>query len=135
MNETHDTSTGTSTQTAAPSAGMLSTITDGSLSLPSQYAPPAAYGPGGDQLGGGLDFVRVWHAIRRRWLPATALGLAVGLTAAVGAWLFMPRGYEAVAWLRVRANPGTFTGAGSGDYDQYRQTQLQLIKSPFVLTS
>lgn len=135
MSETHDTSTGTSTQTAAPSAGMLSTITDGSLSLPSQYAPPAAYGPGGDQLGGGLDFVRVWHAIRRRWLPATALGLAVGLTAAVGAWLFMPRGYEAVAWLRVRANPGTFTGAGSGDYDQYRQTQLQLIKSPFVLTS
>jgi len=135
MSETLDTATSTTTQTAAPQAGMLSTITDTSLSLPQQYAPPTPYGPGGDQLGGGLDFVRVWHAIRRRWLPATALGLALGVTAAAAAWLFMPRGYEAVAWLRVRANAGTFTGAGMGDYDQYRQTQLQLIKSPFVLTS
>jgi capsular exopolysaccharide synthesis family protein len=118
---------------------MLSTITDSALSLPQQYQPPVPYGPAGDQLGGGLDFIRVWHAIRRRWLPATALGLALGLTAAISAWFFLPRGYEAVAWLRVRANPGTFTGAGAGagagDYDQYRQTQLQLIKSPFVLTS
>ena len=122
-------------QAAAPSVGMLSTVTDSSLSLPQQHLPQMPYGPAGDQLGGGLDFVRVWHAIRRRWLPATALGLAVGLTAAVAAWLFLPRGYEAVAWLRVRANPGTFTDASTGNYDQYRQTQLQLIKSPFVLTS
>ena len=135
MSEQHNTSSGTTTQTAAPSAGMLSTIRDTSLSLPPQYEPLVPYGPAGDQLGGGLDFMRVWHAIRRRWLPATALGLTLGVTAAVATWLFLPRGYEAVAWLRVRANPGTFIGAGSTDYDQYRQTQLQLIKSPFVLTS
>lgn len=114
---------------------MLSTITDTALAPPSHYPPQAPYGPAGEQVGGGLDFVRVWHAIRRRWLPATSLGLALGLGAAAAAWFLLPRGYEAVAWLRVRANPGTFTGGSAGDYDQYRQTQLQLIKSPFVLTS
>ena len=113
---------------------MLSTLTDTSLSVPQAYMPPA-YGPGGDPLGGGVDFVRVWHAFRRRWLSATAAGLALaGLLAAL-AWLLLPKGYEAVAWLRVRANPGTFSGASAGDYEQYRKTQLQLIKSPFVLTA
>ena len=111
MSDTNHSFSSTTTKDALPQAaaspgGMLSTITDSALSLPQQYQPPVPYGPAGDQLGGGLDFVRVWHAIRRRWLPATALGLALGLTAAVSAWLFLPRGYEAVAWLRVRANPG-----------------------------
>ncbi|MFM9058732.1 MAG: polysaccharide biosynthesis tyrosine autokinase [Planctomycetaceae bacterium] len=83
-----------------------------------------------------MDFVSIGHAIRRRWLPATVIGLALGATAAVLAWFLLPREYEAVAWLRVRSNPGTFSGGSSpAEYDQYRKTQLQLIKSPFVLNA
>jgi succinoglycan biosynthesis transport protein ExoP len=123
----------TSTASVA-TGGMLSTITDTSLSLPQGYSPPA-YGPSGDPLAGGVDFVRVWHAFRRRWLTATAAGLALAGTLAALSWLLLPKGFESVAWLRVRANQGTFTGGGAGDYEQYRKTQLQLIKSPFVLTA
>ena len=140
MADSHATTAGT-TQAGVPnqaSAGMLSTITDTSLSLPQQYQPQAFGSAGDDPLGGGLDIARVMHAVRRRWLPAVALGLLLGTTAAGLAWLLLPKGYESVAWLRMRANPGTFSGGqggGTTEYDQYRKTQLQLIKSPFVLTS
>ena len=138
---THESNPLTDTAAQAPQGGvqqaadrMLSTLTDTSLSVPQAHVPPA-YGPGGDPLGGGVEFVRVWHAFRRRWLSSIALGLALaGLLAAL-AWLLLPKGYEAVAWLRVRANQGAFSGNSGGDYDQYRKTQLQLIKSPFVLTA
>jgi succinoglycan biosynthesis transport protein ExoP len=135
MNDSNPT-TDTTAQTTVPQSGdrMLSTLTDTSLSVPHVHVPPA-YGQGGDPLGGGVDFVRVWHAFRRRWLSATAAGLALAGLLAAMAWLLLPKGYEAVAWLRVRANPGTFSGASAGDYEQYRKTQLQLIKSPFVLTA
>jgi succinoglycan biosynthesis transport protein ExoP len=113
---------------------MLSTLPDSSLTIPSGYPPPA-YGPAGDPLAGGIDFVRVWHAMRRQWLPAIGLGLLLGATFAALCWLFLPKGFEAVAWLRVRVNQGAFSGANSGDYQQYRKTQLELIKSPFVLTA
>lgn len=115
--------------------GVLATLPEPGMLIPQTYTPPA-YGPGGDVAGGGLDLVRVMHAIRRRWMPATAIGLALATAAAIAAWLLLPRGYEATAWLRVRSNPGSFvTGYAPGEYDQYRKTQLQLIKSPFVLNA
>ena len=70
-----------------------------------------------------------------------ALGLLGGLVAAVPVWLFLPRGYEAVSWLRVRDKTGTFYGTGgpgnrdNAEFESYRKTQVQLIKGPFVLTS
>ena len=80
----------------------------------------------------------MWHAFRRRWLPATALALTLGTLAGILTFLLLPRGYEAVAWLRVRDKSGMF-GVGGGrdnaEYEAYRKTQVQLIKSPFVLTS
>jgi len=130
------TSTDTGSRSPLPaSGGVLATLPDTGISIPSSYSPPA-YGPAGDPLAGGLDFVRVMHAVRRRWLAATAIGLGLAAVAAPAAWFFLPRDYEAVAWMRVRSNPGTFSGGvGAGEYDQYRKTQLQLIKSPFVLNS
>jgi succinoglycan biosynthesis transport protein ExoP len=117
-----------------PGGGMLSTLPDTSLAIPSAYPPPA-YGPAGDPLAGGIDFMRVWHAVRRQWLPAVALGLLLGSTLAALCWLLLPKGFEAVAWLRVRSNQAAFAGTAAGDYQQYRKTQLELIKSPFVLTA
>jgi len=130
------TSTDAASQRTPPgSGGALATLPEAGSLVPQTYTQPA-FGPTGDPLSGGLDIVRVMHAIRRRWMPAVALGLGLASAAGVLAWMFLPRGYEAVSWLRVRSNPGSFSGNyGPGEYDQYRKTQLQLIKSPFVLNA
>jgi succinoglycan biosynthesis transport protein ExoP len=121
----------------APSVGMLAPVRDtGLATVQPQYFPPA-YGAGGDPLAGGIDYKRAWHAFRRRWLPAVALGLLSSALLAIPVWLFMPRGFEAVAWLRVRDKTGMFSAAGrdNAEYESYRKTQVQLVKSPFVLMS
>ena len=95
--------------------------------------------PAGEEQGdGGLDILRILHSFRRRWLPAVVLGTVVGLCASVGTYLFAPRGgYEAVVWLRVRnkSDVMAFGGRDTGEYDMYRRTQMQLLKSPFVINS
>ena len=117
-----------------PSAGMLAVR---NTSLAPVFEPHGQLvHPGGrEQLAGGVDYVRVLHALRRRWLPATALGLLMAFLCAVPAWIFLPRGYEAVAWLRVRDKGGMLRGGGrdSAEYESYKKTQLQLIRSPYVL--
>jgi len=119
-------------------AGMLAPIRDTNLTPIGQPTSGTAFGGGADPLAGGIDYRRAWHAFRRRWLPATALALALGSLAGILTWLFLPRNFEAVAWLRVRDKSGMY-GAGAGrdnaEYEAYRKTQVQLIKSPFVLTS
>ncbi len=86
---------------------------------------------------GGIDPRRAWHALRRRLALATTVGLALAVVAAVPTWLLVPHGYEAVAWLRVRDKAGMLSTAGrdGAEYEAYRKTQVQLIKSPFVLSS
>jgi len=124
-----------SSATANPSLGAL-VVRDQVLAPQFPQAYPPAYG-GEDPLAGGVDFRRVWHSFRRRWLPAVALGTLLAAVAATSVWFFMPRGFEAVAWLRVSAKAGMLGGGGrdSGEYEAYRKTQVTLIKSPFVLTS
>ena len=116
---------------------MLAPLRDTALAPVPQGGGGIAYGGGGDPLAGGIDYRRVWHAFRRRWLPATALALLLGTTAAALTWFFLPRGYEAVAWLRVRDKSGMFGvgGRDNAEFEAFRKTQVQLIKSPFVLTS
>jgi len=120
-----------------PRAGMLAPIRETDLLVPSTSphlpGPPATVG---DPLAGGLDYRRAWHAFRRRWIPATVVALTLATLAGLLTFVFLPRGYEAVAWLRVRDKSGMF-GAGMGrdsaEYEAYRKTQVQLIKSPLVL--
>ncbi|RLT17638.1 MAG: hypothetical protein DWI27_06195, partial [Planctomycetota bacterium] len=125
------------TATGNPNAGMLAPLRDTVLSPLGQSSPSQSYG-GADPLAGGIDYRRAWHAFRRRWLPATALALALASIAGILTWVFLPKGFESVAWLRVRDKSGMF-GVGGGrdnaEYEAYRKTQVQLIKSPFVLTS
>jgi capsular exopolysaccharide synthesis family protein len=125
-----------STATAGASLGTL-TVRDTALAPQQQPPYPPTYGGGDDPLSGGIDYKRVWHSFRRRWLPAVVLGTLLASAASISTWLFMPRGYEAVAWLRVRDKSGMLTGGGrdGGEYEAYRKTQVTLIKSPFVLTS
>ena len=107
----------------------------GSAPLQPQMGPMLLPSQGGGEHGSvGVDYVRLVHAFRRRWLPAAALGLLLGLMTAVPAWIFMPRGYEAVAWLRVRDKGGMLShGRDNAEYESYKKTQLQLMKSPYVL--
>jgi succinoglycan biosynthesis transport protein ExoP len=124
--------------TASPSAGML-VVRDSAALAPLQQPLDHRVGPmaqpgGSDQLAAGVDYVRVMHALRRRWLSATALGLLMAGLVAVPTWMFLPRGYEAVAWLRVRDKGGMLShGRDTAEYESYKKTQLQLLKSPYVL--
>jgi len=138
MSDARPVSDQTSVDTAGPQGGMLAPLRETGLATSQQQYFPSSYGPSADPFAGGIDYKRVWHAFRRRWLPAVALGLVAALLGAIPVWLFLPRGYEAVSWLRVRDKTGgMFTGGGrdNAEYEAYRKTQVQLIKSPFVLTS
>jgi len=121
----------------ATAHNVLSVRDSGVLQNQQPQLLPPSYTGGGDSLAGGIDYRRAWHAFRRGWLPAVVLGTTLAVLAAVGAWFFLPQGYEAVAWLRVRDKSGMLSGGGrdAAEYEAYRKTQVQLIKSPFVLTS
>lgn len=126
-----------STSTAESQGGMLAPIRDTSLTTFPGGQLPGTFSPAGaDPLAGGIDYRRAWHAFRRRWIPATVVAIALATLAGVLTWVFLPKGYEAVAWLRVRDKSGMF-GAGIGrdnaEYEAFRKTQVQLIKSPLVL--
>jgi len=104
------------------------------LAAPSGPALPPLPSGGADLVSAGVDYVRLMHAARRRWLPASALGLLLALMAAAPVWLLMPRGFEAVSWLRVREKGGFLGGSSQdGTYDSYKKTQLAMLKSPYVL--
>lgn len=109
------------------------TIQPRSVSLHGPWAAVA----GVAQEPGGVDPLRVWHGLRRRFAVALGVGLLLAMVAAVPAWLLAPHGYEAVAWLRVRDKAGMLSTVGrdNAEYEAYRKTQVQLIKSPFVLAS
>lgn len=121
---------------AAESAGML-VVRDGQLAphreLLDRLEPLLPAGAS-DPSEAGIDFVRALHALRRRWLSATALGLLLAGMVTVPVWVFLPRGYEAVAWLRVRDKGGMLSqDRDAAEYESYKKTQLQLMKSPYVL--
>lgn len=126
--------------TAKTAAGGL-VVRDGrgAALAPLQPHQPHMAGPmlphgGSEHVSVGVDYLRLIYAFRRRWLTSMVLGLLTGLSLAVPAWIFMPRGYEAVTWLRVRDKGGMLSrGRDSAEYESYKKTQLQLMKSPYVL--
>ena len=125
------------TATVAESTGAISLRGDTSLfPVGPLQVPPSQTGTA-DPFASGIDYRRAWHAFRRRWLPSVVLGMLVSIGSAVPTWMFLPKGYEAAAWLRVRDKTGMMTSGGrdAAEYEAYRKTQVQLIKSPFVLTA
>ncbi len=122
-------------QVSVPSVGTL-IVRD---NLPSIPSPPTMVFPGGggeQPVQSGIDTRRLLHALRRRWLRAVMVGAALAPLAALPVFLFMPRGYEAVVWLRIRGTGGLLEGAANqNEYEAYRKTQLQLLRSPVVLNA
>lgn len=134
MSETAAVAVATEPKVPLPSVGALA-VRDTALALPSAPGMPFPVAPADASGDGGLDAKRLIHALRRRWLPALALGLLTGIAVAVPVWLFLPRGYEAVVWLRIRASGTLLSEGRSAEYDAYRKTQLQLLRSPVVLNA
>lgn len=93
--------------------------------------------PGQDVLKGGMDRSGLFHALRRRWLLASSMGLllASGVTAAL--YLLFPETNSATAQYEVSSSPLTLLDKGATtqtkDFDVFKQTQVAYIRSPFVL--
>lgn len=80
------------------------------------------------------------HSLRRRWLAGTALGALFGVLAGLGAWKLQSPEYTATAMLRIDAHraPLLFETADQAvrfNFDLYKNTQRQLLLSPFVLNN
>lgn len=101
----------------------------------STYVPA---GPGLGTVEGiapGMSFSQLMHSLRRRWLVAMLVGLMVGLPTAAIVWLVTPNNFEVTSTLRIGL-PRGWDGAATmdaGTYDQYRRTQVALIRSERVL--
>lgn len=120
----------------ADAGGRALVVRDSSLSTvveSSHVLPPPQMVPGDDGEVG-VDYVRLVHALRRRWAPATLLGLLLSVTMAVPLFIFYPRTYEAMAWMRVRDKGGMLShGRDPHELEAYKKTNLSLMKSSGVV--
>ena len=119
-------------------------IKDTSPELPNRQpksnvvAKPLA--PKDDEQQGRAQLAALLSAIRRGWRVALPLGICLAAASAFAAWeLFTPK-YSASAYLRIDASdrPLIFKTADDaigqgGDFNLYKSTQQQLVRTPFVL--
>jgi succinoglycan biosynthesis transport protein ExoP len=78
------------------------------------------------------------HALRRRWFVALSLGLICAAGAAVAVWVWNNDRYTAMMQFRVAAFQESlvfddFRTAGRDNYEIYKNSQQQYIKSDYVL--
>jgi len=93
------------------------------------------------QLAGptGVDPMVYWHALRRHWLLITGIGLLCVAIVGPAVWFGVGSRYTAYAHLRVAMEEDTVafkTGTSWVNLDRfqiYKDTQLQLVESRFVL--
>ncbi|MEN1678231.1 MAG: polysaccharide biosynthesis tyrosine autokinase [Planctomycetota bacterium] len=90
-----------------------------------------------DVVKGGMDGSSLFHAFRRRWLLATALGILLGSGAAAGLYWFFEESSSATAMFQVDAEPDTILKPvdEATDFDTFRRTQEAWLKSPYVLNA
>ncbi|MEZ6120714.1 MAG: hypothetical protein R3C28_29630 [Pirellulaceae bacterium] len=91
------------------------------------------------------DAFDIWsflHSLRRTWLVGLGLGLLVASILAAILWFVVPVKYEAQVILQVRRDKDRLynpKGAGRAshpmDYEIKKKTQVELIKSNFVITA
>lgn len=81
------------------------------------------------------------HALRRRLPVALSLGTVLASAVAFLVWLFVPVKSEVEAWFMLKSAPPVLVEnvastalRGSDEFDFFRRTQTQIIKTPIVLT-
>ncbi len=78
----------------------------------------------------------LFSSFRRRWLLAFVLGLITAAIVVALVWVYLPAKYEASALLRVSSvSPFLIypTGDAQTEFELYKRTQMQLIRSRPVL--
>ena len=107
--------------------------------VPWPYAGQMAVRP--DILSASPSPIDLLRALRRRWTLGIGLGMVLAGMLASVVWVLVPIRFEAQALIKVSKvmpvvmqnvrNGGADEGAA---YDIYKKTQLQLLKSNFVLS-
>ncbi|QDT63305.1 Tyrosine-protein kinase YwqD [Calycomorphotria hydatis] len=85
-----------------------------------------------------IDHRGLWSAFRRRWLWATLGGGIVGLCAAAVVYFMMETPYHAFAEIRMKSVQERLlfnTAEAQTSFQTFKQTQMKLVKSPFVLNA
>jgi capsular exopolysaccharide synthesis family protein len=114
-----------------PAAGAVALLDRAELEGPDDAMPLEAAGSGVSAY---------FHAFRRRWPLAVLAGVVCAGTLGAAAWFASPAKYTAAALLRVASEERqlvfrTMDQGLRSDFDTYRSTQQQLLKSRFVLTA
>lgn len=77
-------------------------------------------------------------AWKRQWRTAVGFGVPVAVIAVIAAWMAMPAPFTAYALLKIDENAPRLvfsTAEGEDDFFTFRQTQMALVKSRFVLNA
>jgi len=98
-----------------------------------EWYPPGTYPEHTPPPGGGLS--AYLHALRRRWLSVTALGLLCAAVLGTAVWFAHVSQYTAISLIEIPAGKGGPWGHGDRDMasERWRQTQIQYVTSDFVL--
>lgn len=80
------------------------------------------------------------HAMRRHWLVGIVVGIICAVVVGGITWFLLPKDYTATALIRVSMRQERLVFDSHErlflhDYDIYKNTQLQLLRSPFVLSA
>ncbi len=134
-----------------PSNANHDPVADGGQShqLPTTVSPAGSLGPVSptmpwiDSAEGseGIRFTGLIHSLRRRWLPATGLGILLATLFAGLLWAVIPVEHEAISILRVRRenelvfNQRRAVRSTIQDYMTYKETQATLLKSSYVVSA
>lgn len=85
------------------------------------------------------DATAYLHALRRHWLLGLSLGVIVAAAFGAATFLLLPRYFTPYSLIRVAVNQESIVwdkgNVARQDYEVFKNTQLGLIKSPYVLTS
>lgn len=93
--------------------------------------------PAATVLAGPLDALGLLKSLRRRWVPAAALGLLLAAVVGPAAWYLLPKAkYTASATLRVSLQPKRIIFEprdGTSDPNTFQRTLVALIKDRYIL--
>ena len=104
------------------------------LAIPAPVAVPSQ-----DVLRGGMDANTLLHALRRRWLLASCVGLVLAILTAAVLWHNFPASSSATALFRVSNEQESIfvdkARSNPADYEILKKTQLAALRSYYVLNA